>query len=89
MLLLLLLLLSCATTREQAPVQEPVPQEEQAPPATPEVDSDCVRACEQARAMEAVAWEVIQADCQASCGAQPEVPLQTRDLEEPPSGGQD
>ena len=82
-----ILLGACASTESPtavAPVEKPAMERpEGAPPAQEHAEQAleaCVAECEQANAMRAVAPEVITADCQASCGAEPS-PLGTQSLE--------
>ena len=71
-----LLLMACASTKAppapaQVAPQAAVPAENK---VAPQVDkparsmpSECVQACTDGRRMEAMGWEVIVAECEASC----------------------
>ena len=60
----------CVTTPEPpAAVSEPEPATVTEEPADKENTplDECIKACEQASMARSVAWEIVQADCRASC----------------------
>ena len=71
-----LLLMGCASTKAPPDSVQVVPEastpaasEASSPAAKPAraMPSECVQACTDGRRMEAMGWEVIVAECEASC----------------------